>query len=130
MKTTLVTINIGLNNNPFTAQEIAQNFQELYTNRGAIIETFEALGEYVENPEPTLVIKISTDLASFIWWKSEVKDFTIIYTQECIPVRVEHTDVNGFQTTKQDLIFNPEYSGERYEFDPKYFITEPTAKVN
>lgn len=130
MKTTLVTINIGLNNNPFTAQEIAQNFQELYTNRGAIVETFEALGEYVDNPEPTLVIKISTDLASFIWWKSEVKDFTILYTQECIPVRVEHTDVNGFQTTKQALIFNPEYSGERYEFDPKYFITEPTAKVN
>ena len=130
MKTTLVTINIGLNNNPFTAQEIAQNFQELYTNRGAIIETFEALGEYVDNPEPTLVIKISTDLASFIWWKSEVKDFTIIYTQECIPVRVEHTDSDGFKTTKQALIFNPEYSGERYEFDPKYFITEPTAKVN
>ena len=130
MKTTLVTINIGLNNNPFTAQEIAQNFQELYTNRGAIVETFEALGEYVDNPEPTLVIKISTDLASFIYWKAEVKEFTIIYTQECIPVQVEHTDVNGFQTTKQDLIFNPEYSGERYEFDPKYFITEPTAKVN
>jgi hypothetical protein len=130
MRTTLVTINIGLNNNPFTAQEIAQNFQELYTNRGAIVETFEALGEYVDNPEPTLVIKISTDLASFIWWKSEVKDFTIIYTQECIPVRVEHTDANGFKTTKQALIFNPEYSGERYEFDLKYFITEPTAKVN
>lgn len=130
MKTTLVTLNIGLNNNPFTAQEIAQDFQELYTNRGAIVETFEALGEYVENPEPTLVIKISTDLASFIYWKAEVKEFTIIYTQECIPVQVEHTDTNGFQTTKQALIFNPEYSGERYEFDPKYFITEPTAKVN
>jgi hypothetical protein len=130
MKTTLVTINIGLNNNPFTAQEIAQNFQELYTNRGAIVETFEALGEYVENPEPTLVIKISTDLASFIYWKAEVKEFTIMYTQECIPVQVKHTDANGFQTTKQALIFNPEYSGERYEFDPKYFITEPTAKVN
>lgn len=130
MKTTLVTINIGLNNNPFTAQEIAQNFQELYPSYLTIVETFEALGEYVDNPEPTLVIKISTDAASFIWWKSEVKDFTIIYTQECIPVRVEHTDSNGFKTTKQELIFNPEYSGERYEFDPKYFITEPTAKVN
>ncbi len=138
MKTTLVTLNIGLNNNPFTAQEIAQHFQDLYTNRGAIVETFEALGEYVDNPEPTLVIKISTDLASFIWWADEafiwwvdeVENFTIIYTQECIPVQVEHTDANGFQTTKQELIFNPEYSGERYEFDPKYFITEPTAKVN
>ncbi len=130
MKTTLVTINIGLNNNPFTAQEIAQHFQELYTDRGEIVETFEALGQYVENPEPTLVIKISTDLTSFMWWKGEVKDFTIMYTQECIPVRVEHTDSNGFKTTKQELIFNPEYSGERYEFDPKYFITEPTAKVN
>ena len=130
MKTTLVTINIGLNNNPFTAQEIAQHFQELYTNRGAIVETFEGLGQYVKNPEPTLVIKISTDLASFIFWKNEVKEFTIVYTQECIPVRVEYTDANGFQTKKQDLIFNPDYNGERYEFDEKYFITEPTTKIN
>jgi hypothetical protein len=130
MKTTLVTINIGLNNNPFTAQEIAQNFQELYTNRGAIVETFEGLGEYVQNPEPTLVIKISTDLKSFIWWKSEVRDFTAIYTQECIPVRVDSTDVDGITIRKQELIFNPEYTGERYEFDEKYFITEPTTKIN
>lgn len=130
MKTALVTINIGLNNNPFTAQEIAQNFQELYTNRGAIVETFEGLGQYVKNPEPTLVIKISTDLASFIFWKNEVKEFTIVYTQECIPVRVDYTNVDGIKTRKQDLIFNPDYKGERYEFDEKYFITEPVAKVN
>jgi len=130
MKTALVTINIGLNNNPFTAQEIAHNFQELYTNRGAIVETFEGLGQYVKNPEPTLVIKISTDLASFIFWKNEVKEFTIVYTQECIPVRVDYTNVDGIKTRKQDLIFNPDYTGERYEFDEKYFITEPVAKVN
>ena len=119
---TQVTFNIGLNNNPFTAQEIAQNFQELYTNRGAIVETRETVGEYVHNPEPTLVIKISTDLKSFIYWKAETKEFTIIYTQECIPVRVETIDDNGVKKTNEALIFNPDYSGEQYAFDPKYFI--------
>lgn len=119
---TQVTLNIGLNNNPFTAQEIAQIFQELYTKHGAIVETRETMGEYVHNPEPTLVIKISTDLKSFIWWKKETKEFTIIYTQECIPVRLETTDDNGVKETKEALIFNPDYSGEQYAFDPKYFI--------
>jgi hypothetical protein len=130
MKTTLVTMNIGLNNNPFTAKEIAQKFQDLYTERGAIVETFEGLGEYVKNPEPTLVIKISTDIDIFYRWAVEVEFFTIIYTQECIPVRVDSTDADGITIRKQELIFNPEYEGERYEFDEKYFITEPSAKVN
>lgn len=126
---TLVTLNIGLNNNPFTAQEIADNFNEfpVYSSLGAIIETFETLGQYVENPEPTLVVKISTDLMSWVWWKSEVEELTIMYTQECIPVRVESTDSSGFKKINQDLIFNPDYTGERYEFDEKYFITEPTG---
>lgn len=127
---TLVTLNIGLNNNPFTAQEIAEHFQEFYASRGAIIETFVGIGEYVKNPEPTLVVKISTDLRSWVWWKSEVRELTIIYTQECIPVRVESTDSNGIKTRNQELIFNPDYKGERYEFDEKYFIIEPSAKVN
>lgn len=125
---TLVTLNIGLNNNPFTAQEIADNFNEFYASRGAVIETFVGLGEYVKNPEPTLVVKISTDLQSWIWWKSEVSELTIIYTQECIPIRVESTDSSGIKTRNQELIFNPDYTGERYEFDEKFFITEPTQK--
>lgn len=130
---TLVTLNIGLNNNPFTAEQIKAMLFNRYTLRykqglGAIIETFVVMSEYQGNPEPTLVAKISNTHNMFSHWKSELQSLSTRLEQDSIAFRIESTDDNGFKTTKQALAFSPEYAGKHYEFDEQYFITEPTKK--
>lgn len=128
---TLVTLNIGLNNNPFTAQEIASILHQMFSMRykqglGAIIETFKVMSQYEGKPEPTLVAKISNTSDMFSYWKGSMQILCKTLEQDSIAFRIESTDDDGFKTTKQALAFNPEYTGERYEFDEKFFITEPT----
>lgn len=132
---TLVTLNVGLNNNPFTAEQIKSILFNRYSLRykqglGAIIETFVVMSEYKGNPEPTLVAKISNTHNMFRYWESELESLSTRLEQDSIAFRIESTDDNGFKTTEQALAFNPDYKGERYEFDENLFITEPSAKVN
>lgn len=123
---TVVTINIGLNNNPKTAQEIADILYNMYTRRykqglGAVIETFEVMSEYEGKPEPTLVAKISNTGNLFSSWKGNMEILSKQLEQDSIAFRIESTDDNGFKTTKQALAFSPEYAGKHYEFDEQYF---------
>ena len=120
MKTTLVTLNIGLNNNPLTATEIKERFANSFPRN--IMEFREALGEYEGHDEPTLVVKISQVSSDFQYWRAFVETLNSLLTQECIPFKLVSIDENGFQSTHEELVYNTTFEGEKYTFDPKYFI--------
>ena len=120
MKTTHVTLNIGLNNNLLTATEIKERFANSFPRN--IMEFREALGEYEGHDEPTLVVKISQVPTDFEYWRAFVEVLNSLFTQECIPFKLVSIDENGFQSTHEELVYNTTFEGEKYTFDPKYFI--------
>jgi hypothetical protein len=120
MKTSHVTLNIGLNNNPLTATEIKERLSNSFPKN--IMEFREALGEYEGHDEPTLVVKISQISSDVQYWRAFVETLNSLLTQECIPFKLVSIDENGFQSTHEELVYNTTFEGEKYTFDPKYFI--------
>jgi hypothetical protein len=128
MKTANFTLNIGLGNNPFTAETIKNQILLAYPLN--IVEFREAIGEYEGHDEPTLVVKVSAEfdmnladvdsMSAIV--KKRVEDMCLKYTQECIPYRLVSTDRYGFESTIEKLVYNKLHKGEKYEFDGKYFI--------
>lgn len=96
-------INLGLNNNPWTYEQVVDFFKKYN-----LTSERKDMGEWQDNPEPTAVLVIdNVDDA-------EVEKWCQYFTQECIAVL--RGDLTG------SLIYNPDYTGERYAFDFKYFI--------
>jgi hypothetical protein len=125
---TQVTLNIGLNNNPYSVKTIKNKI--LLAFPFSVVEFRESLGEYEGHDEPTLIVKISAvfemdlsnvDSKSAIL-KRFVENMCMKYTQECIPYRLVFTDKDGFEHTREKLVYNKLHKGEKYEFDGKYFI--------
>ena len=104
-----IEINIGLNNNPCTAQENVMYLVSLYTS----VKHNVQLGEWDGGDEPTLVVELFSDINK-LELREFVEFYTIFLTQEAIPFRF-----NGVG----ELVFNESYEGERYPFDEKYFLT-------
>lgn len=106
-----IEINIGLNNNPSTAEEIIRDLNSSF--EGSQVHTQVQTGEWDGGDEPTLVVELFSDISEF-----ELREFvvfnTIVLTQEAIPFRF-----NGVG----ELVFNENYKVERYPFDEKYFLT-------
>lgn len=94
----MTTLNIGLNNNPRTINEIIAYIQPIHYRID--------VGEYVGEVEPTLVIAYDED-------DIDIEEMCVWMTQECIAAKV-----NG----KGLMIFNPGYDGEKFEFNQDYFI--------
>lgn len=109
-------INLGLNNNPWTYEQVV-DFFKMYNLKSERKD----MGEWQDNPEPTAVLVIdNVDDA-------EVEKWCQYFTQECIAVlRDDMSDKYGslwdWETGEGSLIYNPDYTGERYTFDFKYFI--------
>lgn len=120
MKTTHVTLNIGLNNNPFTAEQIRKHMYDFFSSH--IVQMRDALGEYEGHDEPTLVVKVSQYNNNDHVWMTIVRMMNRLYTQECIPFRLVNTDADGFESITEGLVYNGDFTGEKYTFDPKYFI--------
>jgi hypothetical protein len=120
MKTSHVTLNIGLNNNPLTATEIKERLSNSFPNN--LIEFREALGEYEGHDEPTLVVKISQVPTDFDHWVVFVGVLNELMTQECIPIKLVWMNEYGIEKNKTQLVYNKDFNGEKYTFDPKYFI--------
>ncbi|MFN5252159.1 MAG: hypothetical protein ACK5DE_14060, partial [Bacteroidota bacterium] len=77
------------------------------------------IGQYNGNPEPTAVIEISrlhgvTD--------GEVKEWCKYFTQECIAIERTILSAQRKVYTEGVLVYNPDYTGDRYTFDAQYFI--------
>ena len=104
----VLRLNIGLNNNPFSAEDIL----EALTLAMKIDSQFIKNGEYNGEVEPTLVVIGLTD-RSFDAIKDFLTALSLDLTQDCIAFRY-----GG----KGDLAYRPDFTGERYEFDENYFI--------
>lgn len=106
-----IEMNIGLNNNPSTAERLTGALQSYF--EGSTVRTQVQTGEWDGGDEPTLVVELYNDISEF-----ELREFvvfnTIALTQDAIAFRF-----NGVG----ELVFNDNYTGERYPFDEKYFLT-------
>jgi hypothetical protein len=114
-----VTLNIGLNNNPYTAEQVMRILSnDVFAE---LIHQYRLdEGEFRNNEEPTLVVQIDSD-SSLENWIEGIKEMNLWFTQECIAV--SWVDVqDGIKTTRQTLVYRDEFEGERFTFDPKYFI--------
>jgi hypothetical protein len=105
-----VILNIGLNNNPKQAYQVAKIARErLGMDRATWATT---MGEYLQSDEPTLVLHGETAVA-FHEIVNKIANLSTELTQECIAVKIG---------SRGRLIYAPDYKGERYNFDEKYFI--------
>ena len=103
----MYTINIGLNNNPLTLEEIAKLINQCKVF--GLTKYAEKLGEYDGADEPTFVGELEVMTSNF------VEAFCEIMTQDCIAFYNHDKEVG-------ELVYNPLYEGEKYEFDMKYFL--------
>ena len=104
-------LNIGLNNNPYTAGELVNIIANTLGLEGLRYRVLN--GEYKTNEEPTLVLEGLTSKSLY----SVVKLVDLLNTaatQDCIPFIYD-----GFKKLK----YNEECTGHRLEFDPAYFLT-------
>ena len=105
-----VILNIGLNNNPKQAYQVAKIARERLGIDRATWAT--SMGEYLQSDEPTLVLHGET-AAAFHEIINEIESLSTELTQECIAVKIG---------SRGRLIYAPEHKGDRYTFDEKYFI--------
>ena len=104
-----IEINIGLNNNPCTAQENVMYLVSLYTS----VKHNVQLGEWDGSFKVTAVTEFYTN-ESVNDVRNLLEVLTEILTQDAIAFRF-----NGVG----ELVFNENYTGERYPFDEAYFLT-------
>lgn len=109
MEKFLFEINIGLNNNPFSFNQIRKE-ADAYLQ---VVDVREDIGQYVDSPEPTAVLLV---LCSKETIEEAVRIMCSHFTQECIPFRPFKDDSNGV------LVYNSSYIGEKYVYDSQYFI--------
>ena len=109
-----IQLNIGLGNNPFTYEKASVIAQEILTAAGcSAIESRKDDGVYVHQEEDNVVMRFEfTD--EFEWLQRKVKAIANIMNQECIAMYVPYME-GGM------LLFQHEWSGEKYPFDIKYF---------
>ena len=105
-----IKLNIGLENNKarFHSQvelRVWMFFNDLKISR-------QQTGEYNGKPERTSVFLTSSKKSVETILKT-VEILTELFTQDCIAVKIN--DV-GY------LVYNPEYTGEKFEFNNEYFI--------
>lgn len=105
-----VILNIGLNNNPKQATEVARIARERLGIDRATWAT--ELGKYLEGDEPTLVLHGDTEQA-FHEITAGLAKLSEDLTQECIAVKIGE---------RGRLIYRETFEGERYQFNEKYFI--------
>jgi len=104
-------LNIGLNNCFYNYRDVVGVTHNLLGTEYGYISARYHVGEYNGNPEPTAVIELDVhNKTSLI---EVVEHLCSIFTQECIAVKY-----NG----KGKLVYNPNFKGQQYKFDPKYFI--------
>ena len=117
----IITLNIGLLNNPFSNgkatgtyfNDILNVIRFQFPSESEIDFRFEN-GTYNGEVEPTLIVRIETDdELTTSQTKTICCNLCQFFTQECI----------SFTSGEYNsLVYNREYSGTKFEFDPRYFI--------
>ena len=104
-------LNIGLENNPKGPEGVLEVIEALFSFT-ELAESRVEMGEFNGNPERTLIVELDSRLGVESL-RLNIELLCDILTQESIAVKF-----NG----KGELIFNPAYNGERYEFNEDYFL--------
>lgn len=104
-----ITLNIGLNNNPYNHTEI----KNLLSIVATILNARQINSTYNGVLEPTSVIILDLDVLNTKDLRKWVQDLCIITTQECIAVKNDE----GFE----ELIYNKNFKGEIYSFSDEFF---------
>jgi hypothetical protein len=122
------TFNIGLNNNPFNYEQLADFIDNAFnrTNRKVDIQLREGLYHPDEATivfEPTAVVRVhhSHEYQDSIWAEMMSQTMCVTFTQECIPYRHIETKEGNVIIT-EELVYHPHFKGDKYEFDPAFFI--------
>jgi hypothetical protein len=102
------TYNIGMNNNPVDLDRFFDNLSKM----GLIIRHRFDNGEYLDNPEPTCIPVLVSVREFDPFYLAET--FCLVMKQDCIAVKVEGGESR--------LVYNPNFTGEKMEFDGQYFI--------
>jgi hypothetical protein len=108
MKT--LQINIGLNNNPFTAEEVINYIAGNKEYRLMAYQIVDA--EFNGNVEPTFVGLLEYKYNRQSKILHDFENIASVMTQESIAIVTDRMKV---------LAFNPRYDGDGYQFDDQYF---------
>ena len=107
-----ITINIGLNNNPYTAEQVIDRMASDTNYRLMAYQIVTA--EYEGHPEETFVglfeYKYSRDSKIL----SDFENLASVMTQECIAISTQSLDA---------LAYSPSHKGDRLKFNNQYFKT-------
>jgi hypothetical protein len=108
-------INVGLNNNPFTFEQVNDYLRNVCAiNRNIIFTNFSTvpqIGTYNGANEPTLVAEFESKCSQSEIIR-EVERLCVVFTQECIAI----------SGTFDLLVYPITFNGQRFKFDNQYFI--------
>lgn len=129
------TFNIGLNNNPFSYEEVVTIITDSLQIRRTKVQAQLREGLYCPDDEtivfePTAVIRVLHEevYQDDVWAEMMSETFCAVFTQECIPYR--HIELKeGNMLITEQLVYHPQFDGDKYDFDGQYFI-EFADKVN
>lgn len=107
--TIMMILNIGLNNNAMSVEEILEALVIDYK----VYSFHQAEGSYNEAPEPTLVVYLTMPYHRTSHKILRLEQLTNMMKQECIAVSSDHFDM---------MVYAHNYNGERLKFDSRFFI--------
>lgn len=106
----ILQINIGLNNNPFTAEEV---IDYIASNKEYRLMAYQIVNsEFQGNVEPTFVGLLEYNYSRQSKILQDFENIASVMTQESIALVTDRMSV---------IAFNPAYDGEGYQFDNQYF---------
>ena len=106
------TINIGLLNNPYPAQEVMDYLKNL---RGyTLLQLTESSGNYHDLIEPTIVAELETNYTLLSKVVADIENMCSVLEQDCIAISNDQFDL---------LVYGIKYFGPKDKFDEEYFLT-------
>jgi len=106
------TINVGLLNNPYSAQEVMDYLKNL---RGyTLLQLTQSSGSYHDLIEPTIVAELETNYKLLSKVVATVENLCSVFEQECMPISSDQFDI---------LIYSIKHVGFKDKFDEEYFLT-------
>jgi hypothetical protein len=106
------TINVGLLNNPYSAQEVMDYLKNL---RGyTLLQLTQSSGSYHDLIEPTIVAELETNYKLLSNVVATVENLCSVFEQECIPISSDNFDI---------LVYGIKHIGFKDKFDSEYFLT-------
>jgi len=105
----LLSINLGLNNNPFTFTQLQEYF---YNSNYYLLSAYTAYKKYKGEIEPTFVAVLEYNYTRDSKVIQDFENLCTVFNQECIAISSDSFDI---------MVFNPSYKGEKFKFSEDLF---------